>query len=132
MSWSDPIADMLTRIRNAQNAGLADVEMPASRMKEEIARILKAEGYILAYSTEAEGARRTLRLTLKYDAGEQPAIRGLRRVSKAGLRRFCGCREIPRVLGGMGIAVISTPAGVMTGAEAGKKRLGGEIICEIW
>ncbi len=132
MSWSDPIADMLTRIRNAQKAGLADVEMPASRVKSEIARILKAEGYILAYSTEAEGAIRTLRLTLKYDAKNQPAICGLRRVSKAGLRRFCGCRDIPRVLDGMGIAVVSTPGGIMTGHEAAQKKLGGEIICEVW
>ena len=132
MSWSDPIADMLTRIRNAQKAGLADVDMPASRVKSEIARILKAEGFILAYSTEAEGAIRTLRLTLKYDAKDQPAIRGLRRVSKAGLRRFCGCRDIPRVLGGMGVAVLSTPGGIMTGREAAEKKLGGEIICEVW
>ncbi len=132
MSWSDPIADMLTRIRNAQNAGLPEVAMPGSRIKSEIARVLKAEGYIRGYSTESEGVRRVLRVTLKYGPGEEPAIRGLRRESKAGLRRFCGCREIPRVLGGMGVAVLSTPGGILSGREASQRKLGGELICTVW
>lgn len=131
MSWSDPIADMLTRIRNAQEARLQTVEMPASRLKGEIARVMKAEGYIGDYVQEGD-KRKTLRIALKYSAQSEPAIRGIRRESRPGLRKFCRWAEIPRVLGGMGTAVISTSGGVMSGRDARQRRLGGEIICSIW
>ncbi|NLN02909.1 MAG: 30S ribosomal protein S8 [Lentisphaerae bacterium] len=131
MSWSDPIADMLTRIRNAQNARLPDVTMPASRMKSEIARILQDEGFISAV-TSGDPGRREMRLTLKYTEDGEPVIRGLRRDSRPGLRRYCGQRDIPRVLGGMGIAILSTSAGIMTGKEARRRKLGGEVLCSIW
>lgn len=131
MSWSDPISDMLTRIRNAQKAGLPSVDMPGSRIKGEIARVMQAEGYLAGFSL-AGGGRRVLHLDLKYSALAEPAIRGLRRESKPGLRRFCGCDEIPRVLGGMGTAVLSTSGGVMSGREARQRKLGGELICTIW
>lgn len=131
MSWSDPISDMLTRIRNAQKAGLPSVDMPGSRLKGEIARVMQAEGYLAGFSLAGDG-RRVLHLDLKYSALAEPAIRGLRRESKPGLRRFCGCDEIPRVLGGMGTAVLSTSGGVMSGREARQRKLGGELICTIW
>lgn len=131
MSWSDPIADMLTRIRNAQAAGLEVIEMPGSRMKAEIARILKAEGYIGDYEVEGT-VKKVLRLALKYTDDTEPVIRGIRRESKPGLRRFCGWKEIPRVLGGLGMSVVSTSQGVMTGREARRRKLGGELVCSIW
>jgi len=131
MSWSDPISDMLTRIRNAQKAGLPSVDMPGSRLKGEIARVMLAEGYIAGFALAGDG-RRVLHLDLKYSALAEPAIRGLRRESKPGLRRFCGCQEIPRVLGGMGTSVLSTSGGVMSGREARQRKLGGELICTIW
>lgn len=131
MSWSDPIADMLTRIRNAQSAGLEIVEMPSSRMKTEIARVLKDEGYIAEYEVVGE-EKKTLRMALKYNEEDKPVIRGIRRESKPGLRRFCGWKEIPRVLGGLGIAIISTSKGVMSGTQARREKLGGEIICSVW
>jgi small subunit ribosomal protein S8 len=122
---------MLTRIRNAQGAGLEELEMPGSRLKAEIARILKAEGYISDY--EVEGAvKKTLRVGLKYTDDAEPVIRGIRRESKPGLRRFCGWKEIPRVLGGLGMSVVSTSQGVMTGREARRRKLGGELVCSIW
>ncbi len=131
MSWSDPIADMLTRLRNAQRAGHRVVELPGSRLKNEIARVLKTEGYIADFSMEPSERGTSLRLSLRYH-GSDPVIRGLKRESKPGLRRYCGSREIPRVLGGLGTAIISTSGGVMSGREARKRRLGGELICSIW
>ena len=131
MSWSDPIADMLTRIRNAQKAGAVSVTMPGSRLKGEVARVLHADGFIAGY-TLAPGIKRLLRVDLKYDQAGVPAIRGLRRESKPGLRRFCGCQDIPRVLGGMGTMVLSTSGGVMSGREARQRKLGGELICSVW
>lgn len=131
MSWSDPIADMLTRIRNAQSAKLEIVEMPASNMKAAIAKILKDEGYILDYEVEGD-VKKTLAIALKYTDGETPAIRGIRRESKPGYRRFCGCTEIPRVLGGLGVAVLSTSQGVMSGREARRRKIGGELVCIVW
>lgn len=128
---SDPIADMLLRIRNALNAGHPSVEMPGSRLKGEIARVMKNEGYILDYSLET-AVPRTLSIELKYDDDAEPAIRGLRRESRPGLRKFCGVQEIPFVLGGMGVAVISTSGGVLSGKDARKRKLGGELICTIW
>lgn len=131
MSWSDPIADMLTRIRNAQSAGLEIIEMPSSRMKTDIAKVLKEEGYVSDYEIEGD-AKKVLRIALKYNADIRPVIRGIRRESKPGLRKFCGWKEIPRVLGGLGVAVISTSCGVMSGVEARRRKLGGEIICSVW
>jgi len=127
---TDPISDMLARIRNANNALLPDVEMPHSKMKESIAQILKRDGYISEWSVDGKVARK-LKLKLKYQ-GRQAVIAGLRRVSTPGLRRYVGAREIPRVLGGMGISILSTPKGVMTGGEAQKQNLGGELLCFVW
>ena len=131
MSWSDPIADMLTRIRNSQSAGLEIIEMPASRLKSDIAKILKEEGYVTDYETEGD-AKKVLRIALKYNAENKPVIRGIRRESKPGLRKFCGSKDVPRVLGGLGVAIISTSSGVMSGVEARRRKLGGEIICSVW
>jgi small subunit ribosomal protein S8 len=126
----DPISDMLTRIRNAQRALLPTVDVPHSRMKESIANILKREGYIADATLEGKDIR-TLRLKLKYQ-GKKSVIEGLRRISRPGLRHYVGAREIPRVRGGLGIAVVSTPEGVMTGGQARKKNIGGEVLCYVW
>jgi small subunit ribosomal protein S8 len=127
---TDPISDMLTRIRNAGRALLPTVEMPHSRMKESLAHILKQEGYVAEVTVEA-GMPKTMKLKLKYN-GKKSVIEGLRRISKPGLRHYVGAAEIPRVLNGMGVSVISTPEGVMTGAQAKKKNLGGELLCYVW
>lgn len=131
MSWSDPIADMLTRVRNAQSAGIEIVEMPSSRMKLDVAKVLKEEGYVSDYEVEGD-VKKVLRIALKYNSEAKPVIRGIRRESKPGLRKFCGWKEVPRVLGGLGVAVISTSSGVMSGVEARRRKLGGEIICSVW
>jgi small subunit ribosomal protein S8 len=122
---------MLTRIRNAQKAGMPSLDLPGSRIKGEIARVMLAEGYIAGYTLSGEG-RRVLHIDLKYNEQADPAIRGVRRESKPGLRRFCGYKEIPRVLGGMGTAVLSTSGGVMSGKDARQRKLGGELVCTIW
>ena len=127
---TDPISDMLTRIRNAGRALLPTVEMPHSRMKESLANILKQEGYVAEVTVEA-GVPKKLKLKLKYN-GKKSVIEGLRRISKPGLRHYVGATEIPRVLNGMGVSMISTPEGVMTGAQAKKKNLGGELLCYVW
>jgi small subunit ribosomal protein S8 len=127
---TDPIADMLTRIRNAGRALQPTVEIPHSRLKEGIARVLRQEGYIADF-TVAGNAVKTLKLRLKY-AGKKPVIEGVRRMSKPGRRHYVGAREIPRVLGGMGIAVLSTSEGIMTGEQARRKNLGGELLCLVW
>jgi small subunit ribosomal protein S8 len=127
---TDPISDMLTRIRNAHSALLPTVEMPHSKMKESIAVILKREGYISEFGVEGQGLKK-LKVKLKYE-GRRKVIEGLRRVSKPGLRRYVGSTEIPRVRGGMGVAIVSTPQGVMSGNEARKNNLGGELLCYIW
>jgi small subunit ribosomal protein S8 len=127
---NDPIADMLSRIRNANRALLNDVEMSHSQMKESIAGILKREGYVADFSVEGDKIKR-LKLKLKFN-GRKGVIAGLRRVSSPGLRRYVGATEIPRVLNGMGIAIVSTPKGVMTGTEARKQNVGGELVCFIW
>ncbi len=121
---------MLTRIRNAGHALRPTVEIPHSRLKEGIANILKKEGYVADVTVDGK-VRKTLKLRLKY-AGRKPTIEGLRRISTPGLRRYVGATEIPRVLGGMGVAVISTSEGVMTGVQARKKKLGGEVLCYVW
>lgn len=127
---TDPISDMLARIRNAHAALLPSLEMPYSKIKENIAGILKKEGYITDYSAEGKGVK-TLKLTLKY-SGKRGVIEGVRRVSTPGLRRYVGATEIPRVRGGLGIAIVSTSQGVMSGHEARKKNVGGELVCYVW
>lgn len=131
MSLSDPIADMLTRIRNAHGAAHDVVEMPHSRLKEEIGRVLKKEGYITDYVVEG-GVPKILRVYLKYTQDDEPAIRGLKRESKPALRRYASNRDIPRVLAGLGVSIVSTSSGVMTGREARQQHVGGEILCSVW
>lgn len=127
---TDPISDMLTRIRNGGKALQPVVAVPHSRIKESIAGILKKEGYVSDVSVEGN-VPKTIKLKMKYQ-GKKSAIEGLRRISKPGLRHYVGATEIPRVLGGMGVAVISTSEGVMTGVQARKKNLGGEVVCYVW
>ena len=129
---TDPIADMLTRIRNAMQARHSKVEMPSSRMKVEIAKILKEEGYLSGYKLSEEGRKRLLRITLKYSSDGTPAIERLRRISRPGCRVYAPHAGIPAVLGGLGHTVLTTPRGVMTGARARKLHVGGEILLEIW
>jgi len=131
MTVTDPIADMLTRIRNAIMANHGDVALPSSRMKLAIARILKEEGFIEHYEVLKGKPQARIRIHLRYTDG-QPAILGLERVSKPGLRVYAGTCEIPRVYGGLGIAVVSTPKGVMTGKQAWRSGVGGEILCYVW
>ncbi|HOF62247.1 MAG TPA: 30S ribosomal protein S8 [Candidatus Latescibacteria bacterium] len=128
---SDPISDMLARIRNALKAGLPSVELPGSRIKGEILRVMKEEGYITNF-TMTDGVPRLLSIELKYNDDAEPAIRGMRRESRPGLRKFCGVQEIPNVLGGLGTAVLSTSGGILSGKDARKRKLGGELICTIW
>ena len=127
---SDPIADMLTRIRNAGKALLPAVELPHSRMKESVAKILKSEGYVTDVAVEGSVVKK-LKIRLKYQ-GKKCVIEGIKRVSRPGLRRYVGSTEIPRVLSGMGVSIVSTSEGVMTGAQAKKKNLGGELLCYVW
>jgi small subunit ribosomal protein S8 len=127
---NDPISDMLTRIRNANRALLPTVELPHSRMKESLAHIFKKEGYVAEVAVEGKMPK-IIKLKLKYQ-GKKSVIEGLRRVSSPGLRRYVGATEIPRVRGGLGVAVVSTSEGVMSGNEARKKNLGGELLCYVW
>jgi len=127
---NDPISDMLTRIRNANRALLPVVNVPHSKMKESIAAILRKEGYITDYTVEGQ-IPKTIKLKLKYQ-GKKSVIEGLRRISTPGLRHYVGSTEIPRVLGGLGVAVLSTSEGMMTGNQARKKNLGGELVCYVW
>ena len=130
MSMSDPIADMLTRIRNGQQAEKATVLMPSSKLKCAIAKVLKEEGYILDFAAQSEGAKANLEITLKYFDGK-PVIEKLQRISRPGLRQYKSCQEIPTVLGGLGIAIVSTSQGVMTGTKARSLGQGGEILCSV-
>ena len=132
MSMNDPIADMLTRVRNANSAGKDTVSMPTSKKLVEIARIMDEEGYIDGYEVEASEPRDTLVITLKYGEKKARTIRGLKRISKPGLRIYAGKDELPRVLGGLGCAIISTSSGVMTDRDARAKGVGGEVIASIW
>ncbi|AZR74731.1 30S ribosomal protein S8 [Anoxybacter fermentans] len=132
MAMTDPIADMLTRIRNANMVRKETVDVPASRIKEEIATVLKNEGFIKDYQRIAEGPQGILRLYLKYGKDGQRVISGLKRISKPGLRVYAKKDEIPKVLGGLGIAIISTSKGIMTDKEARKLGIGGEVICYVW
>ena len=132
MNTSDPIADMLTRIRNASLARHRELTLPSSRVKREIARILVDEGFIESLSTSQEGVQETLTLQLKYVEGRTPVVSGLKRISKPGLRVYARKTEIPRVLGGLGLAILSTSHGIMTGSQARKLNLGGEVLCYVW
>ena len=131
MNISDPIADMLTRIRNASRARHVEVAIPASRTKLAIARILKEEGFIEDFSEAQAGPRKDITIRLKY-VGKVPVVSGLKRISKPGLRVYASKTEIPRVLGGLGVVVISTSQGIMTGAQARKGQLGGEVLAYVW
>ena len=134
MTMTDPIADMLTRLRNANTAFHDDVVMPSSKVKEALAKILVSEGYVVGYSIEQEPERPfpKLKIVLKYTPDRKRTISGLRRVSKPGLRVYTKATDVPRVLGGMGIAILSTNQGLMTDREARKRRMGGEILCHVW
>jgi len=130
MSMSDPIADMLTRIRNGQSARKVSVSMPASKAKEAVAKVLQDEGYILGFATEGEGVQKELKVELKYFEGV-PVIENIQRTSKPGLRIYRGKDERPKVLGGLGVSIVSTSAGVMSDRQAREKGIGGEVICVV-
>ena len=132
MNLTDPVADFLTRIRNAHNARHQKLDVPASRLKAEIARILKEEGYISNVKPVEEEGLQLLRVYLKYGVNNEAAIRDLKRISKPGCRVYVGKDEIRRVQGGLGISIITTPRGVMTGRQARREGVGGEILCEVW
>jgi small subunit ribosomal protein S8 len=129
---TDPIADMLTRIRNANGARHPEVRVPASRVKLEIARVLKDEGYIAGYDVEADGATQTMRIIFKSRPDRTRVISGVKRISRPGLRVYARKTEIPRVLGGLGVAILSTAEGVMSGRQANGKGLGGEVLAYVW
>ena len=129
---TDPIADMLTRIRNAVSSKHDMVAMPSSKMKLAIAKVLKEEGFIRDFQIDAESTRPMLKIELSYTGRKEPVLSGIKRVSKPGLRVYVQKREIPRVLGGLGVAILSTPEGVMTGQVARQKSVGGEILCYVW
>lgn len=132
MNTTDPIADMLTRIRNASQARHTVVDMPFSKIKLAIAKIMADEGYIAGQEVVENANRKALRLHLKYDEDRRPVVQGVRRLSRPGLRLYTGMHDIPRIRGGMGTVVISTNRGIMTGREARRRHLGGELIAEIW
>lgn len=132
MSMTDPIADYLTRIRNALQAGHKKVDIPASRLKTEITRILQEQHYIHSFVLVEDEKQGLLRIYLRYDEKDEPVISGLQRVSKPGQRKYVGVEEIPRVLNNLGIAILSTSKGVMTGQQARKAGVGGEVLCYVW
>jgi small subunit ribosomal protein S8 len=132
MNMTDPIADMLTRIRNASLARQREVVMPSSRVKREIARILTDEGFVAGWETRTTDGHEEITISLKYVEGRTPVVSGLKRISKPGLRVYARKTEIPRVLGGLGLAILSTSHGIMTGQEARKANLGGEVLCFVW
>ena len=129
---TDPIADFLTRIRNGLIADHDDVEMPASKFKADLARILKEQGYIDDYAVEPGRVGQTLRVRLKYTVDRKPVISGIERLSKPGRRRYVGAEDVPKIFGGMGTAIISTSRGVMTGHDARRERVGGELVARVW
>jgi len=132
MSMTDPIADLLTRIRNALTAGKEKVDVPASAIKEGIARILMDEGFIVNYRMIEDSKQGVIRITLKYGESETPAIQNLRRISRPGRRVYVGTDEIPRVLNGLGIAILSTSKGILTGKDSRAQKIGGELLCYVW
>lgn len=131
MNLTDPIADMLTRIRNANSASHEKVDIPYSKIKEQLANIIKEEGYILNYKVISEGNKKSIRVYLKY-TGKERVIKGLKRISKPGRRVYTSVEDMPRVLGGLGVVIVSTSKGVITDRECRKQKAGGEIICYIW
>ena len=132
MQITDKIADMLTRIRNANAAKHDTVDVPSSNMKKAIAQILLDEGYIKSFQVIEDGKQGVIRITLKYGAGKEPVITGLRRISKPGLRIYTSCKEMPEVMKGLGIAIMSTPKGIMTDKQARKENVGGEVLAFVW
>jgi small subunit ribosomal protein S8 len=132
MTMTDPIADFLTRVRNAMQAGKDRCDVPASKLKLELSKILQEEGFIRTFKVLEEGPQGTLRLYLRYSTDGEPAIHGLERVSRPGLRVYRGVTELPHVRGGIGVAVVSTSRGLMTDAHARELRLGGEVMCRVW
>ncbi len=132
MNISDPIADYLTRIRNAVSAGHDTVEIPASKLKTEMSRILLREGYIRSVDVVGEAPKQVIKLTLKYGPDRESVITGLQRISRPGLRKYVNADDVPRVLGGLGIALLTTSRGILTDREARKSRTGGELLCQIW
>ena len=132
MTMTDPIADMLTRTRNAVAVKHDYVNIPASKMKLSIAKVLKDEGFIRYYETFEEGPRRIVRVHLNYTGDREPLLTGLKRVSRPGLRVYVQKREIPRVFNGLGIAILSTPKGIMAGQQAWRQKIGGEVLCYVW
>jgi small subunit ribosomal protein S8 len=132
MSMTDPIADMLARIRNASGAAHDDVSIPASKIKESIARILAEEGFVQGYEVAQDGGHPSIRIALRYSDDRESAIAGIRRISKPGRRIYKGATDLPRVLGGLGIAIISTSQGVMTDRQARRARVGGEVLAYVW
>lgn len=132
MSVSDPIADMLTKVRNASRAGLEKVDIYSSKIKIEIIRIMKSEGYIKNYKKLTEDGKPIVRIFLRYDEQERPVIQGLSKVSTPGRRVYCGYRNMPRVMNGYGTLIVSTSVGIITGAKATLNKVGGEAICKIW
>jgi small subunit ribosomal protein S8 len=132
MSMTDPIADLLTRIRNAIRSRHQTVDVPASAIKLEIVRILREEGYVGDATVVQDGPRKLIRLTLRYTGSGEAVVLGLERVSRPGRRVYCGKDEIPRVLGGLGVAILSTPRGILTGAACRRLGVGGEVLCNVW
>ncbi len=132
MAQTDPIAEMLTRIRNAAHARHAEVEMPYSRLRQAIATVLAAEGFLQSVNTEGEGYKRKLVVGIRYTEDRQPVIKGLQRVSRPGLRRYAGFSEMPKLRAGLGFNIVSTPLGVMTDREARRKKVGGEVLLAVW
>jgi len=130
--YTDPIADMLTRIRNANMVAHETVEMPCSKLKIELAKLLKDEGYIVDYSVKLVGKFNILAIVLKYDAKRKPVISNLKRISKPGLRSYCKSKNLPKVLGGLGVAIVSTSKGLLSDRKARKENIGGEVICYVW
>jgi small subunit ribosomal protein S8 len=128
----DPITDLLNRLRNAMTAGHERVDIPASRVKESVLRVLAEEGYIGPYRRVEEKGRQRLRVSLKYDSDGEPIVNGLERVSRPGRRVYAGAAEIPQVLDGLGMSIVSTSKGIVTGRQAREQRLGGEILCNVW
>ena len=132
MAMTDPIADMLTRIRNASTVSHETVDIPASKLKVELARVLKEEGFIADYTVKEEGKFKVITITLKYDMNRKPVITKLERISKPGLRHYSKAKKLQKVLGGLGIAIISTPKGLLTDRKARKENVGGEILCYVY
>ena len=132
MMTTDPIADMLTRMRNALSARHPKVDVSASRLKNDIAKILKDEGYIANFKLTEDGTKKSIRIYLKYTPGNVPVISRIERVSRPGCRVYVGSQEVPKVLGGLGINILTTARGVMTGSSARKEHVGGEVLCQLW